>query len=416
MQDRKPKVYFIACSFPPFGRGNSITNACAANHLAQYFDIEVICKERENGLLINYEGDDSLVRDLVDGLVVHRLRSGRWSGAVNEVLYALGILPCYYLNWAWRVVRRGSELIGDRGVIFAVYPVFSDLVVGWYLSRHHKCPLVLDFRDDFSAVMSRGWRRVLAPVYRWMESRLLRSAQRVTVTTDHLKDALVLRHGLDEGRVSVVHNIVPKSDRRRRRPISSDEGDVKVVYAGAISAIQRPEILLRAYRKLCDSRPDLGRRVSIEFYGPESPYFRLKVKQHFVEGCHYHGFVPHDELIERLREIDIGFFSLADPIFAYATPTKLFEYVELGIPVLAALPPGEARRMIEENDIGMVANPGDIDGLAGHLAHLVEQPDQRRRLEVNVELMRDRFPPEQEAQKWRDAIREAGAVNFDTAA
>jgi len=137
MQDRKPKVYFIACSFPPFGRGNSITNACAANHLAQYFDIEVICKERENGLLINYEGDDSLVRDLVDGLVVHRLRSGRWSGAVNEVLYALGILPCYYLNWAWRVVRRGSELIGDRGDLMTLPCHMADLggMDGFYAAR-----------------------------------------------------------------------------------------------------------------------------------------------------------------------------------------------------------------------------------------------------------------------------------------
>ena len=416
MEGSKPKVYFIACSFPPFGRGNSITNACVAQHLARYFDVEVICKEREDGFLINYEGDASLVRDLVDGLVVHRLRGGRWWGGLNEVLYASGLLPCYYLNWAWSVVSRGSELIGDRGVIFAVYPVFSDLVAGWYLSRRHNCPLVLDFRDDFSAVMSRGWRRVLAPLYRWLESRLLRSARRVTVTTDHLKDALVLRHGLDERHVSVVHNIVPRFEGLRRCRNSGDERDVRVVYAGAISAIQRPEILLRAYRKLCDSRPDLGRRVRVEIYGPESIYFRLRMKQHFGEGCHYYGFVPHDELVEKLADADIGFFSLADSTFAYATPTKLFEYVELGIPILAALPPGAARTLIEENDIGMVADPGDINGLAAHLAGLADQPDLRRRFEANVEHMRERFPPELEADKWRDAIRAAGAAELSTAA
>ncbi|MBQ42431.1 MAG: hypothetical protein CME15_08225, partial [Gemmatimonadetes bacterium] len=112
----------------------------------------------------------------------------------------------------------------------------------------------------------------------------------------------------------------------------------------------------------------------------------------------------------------IGFFSLADSTFAYATPTKLFEYVELGIPILAALPPGAARTLIEENDIGMVADPGDINGLAAHLAGLADQPDLRRRFEANVEHMRERFPPELEADKWRDAIRAAGAAELSTAA
>ena len=54
MANGKLRVYFIACSFPPFGRGNSITNACAARYLSDYFDVHVICKEREDGLLIDY--------------------------------------------------------------------------------------------------------------------------------------------------------------------------------------------------------------------------------------------------------------------------------------------------------------------------------------------------------------------------
>ena len=93
MEGSKPKVYFIACSFPPFGRGNSITNACVAQHLARYFDVEVICKEREDGFLINYEGDASLVRDLVDGLVVHRLRGGRWWGGLRYYVLPIWVAP-----------------------------------------------------------------------------------------------------------------------------------------------------------------------------------------------------------------------------------------------------------------------------------------------------------------------------------
>ena len=38
MPGDRPKLYFIACCFPPFGRGNSLTNACVANYLVEYFD------------------------------------------------------------------------------------------------------------------------------------------------------------------------------------------------------------------------------------------------------------------------------------------------------------------------------------------------------------------------------------------
>ena len=50
------RVYFIACAFPPFSRGNSITNACVAGNLAKTLDVVVICMQREDGFLLNYCG------------------------------------------------------------------------------------------------------------------------------------------------------------------------------------------------------------------------------------------------------------------------------------------------------------------------------------------------------------------------
>ena len=47
--------------------------------------------------------------------------------------------------------------------------------------------------------------------------------------------------------------------------------------------------------------------------------------------------------------MDIGFFSLADEKFAYATPTKLFDYINLELPILAAIPNGESKDIIKKN-------------------------------------------------------------------
>lgn len=398
-----PKVYFIACCFPPFGRGNSLTNACAANGLAEELPVEVVCMEQEAGLLLSYQQDPSLEAGLHPDLRIHRVRAARWAG-LNEVLYALGLLPCYYLNWAWKAWRQRHRLFAEPGVLFAVYPVFSDLALAYAVQRRYGHPLVVDFRDDFSGVMSRGWRRVLRPVYHWMEGGLLRRAAQVTVTTEALKADLARRHQVDPDKIRVVYNIVP-TEGAPRNPVENQP--LRLVYAGAMSAVQRPEILLQAYALLRQRRPDVGEQVQLDLFGPASHYYRLRVQPHLVPGATFHGFVPHDQVAAHLRRADLGFLSLGDPVYAYATPTKLFEYIEHGIPMLGALPPGASRDLILRHGLGLVAGAGDVEGLAGCLEQLCCQPEFRQGLRENLARVRLLFRPEAQVQKWRAALAAA---------
>lgn len=418
---RKPKVYFLACAFPPFGRGNAITNFCAARGLAEFFRVQVICKELDDGLLLNYQEDASLLADLPADVTVERVPGGRWLG-LNEILYGIGLLPCYYVNWAWSVWRQRRQLLREPGVIFAVYPVFSDLLVGYLLSRAYGYPFLVDFRDDFSGVMSRGWRRFLRGWYRRMEAGLVRQADGVSVTTETLKRDLVSRHGLDADKVSVVFNIVPETAR-----ISSEKMDfVKthaghqliVTYAGAISRIQRMEILPLAYARLVQRTPVISERLKVEIFGPDSGYFRRHVRPHLVEGVDFGGFLPKLEIDEKQAVADIGFLSLGDATYAYATPTKLFDYIELGLPIVAALPHGAARDIIEGHDLGLVVELGDVEGLADSLERMVDDADLRRRCRDNARRARSEFRSSVQIQRWREqlsrmAVEEGDGLGVD---
>jgi len=394
------RVYFIACCFPPFGRGNSLTNTFAANHLADDFYLEVVCMEQEQGLLLSYQRDSSLVEGLHPRLGVRRIRAARWGG-LNELLYAAGLLPCYYLNWAWAVWQRRTALFSRPGALFAVYPVFSDLAVAYALHRRYGYPLLVDFRDDFSGVMSRGWRRVLRGFYRRLEGKLLRGAAHITATTEKLREDLIARHRLDPEKVSVVYNIVPVGAPGRQ---GGENAPLRLVYAGAMSGIQQPQILLKAYAWLVARRPELRSCLQVDFYGPESPYFKLHIRPHLVPGTLFHGFLSHAQVVEQLRNADLGFLSLADPVFAYATPTKLFEYIEYEIPMVASLPGGAARELIERHGLGLVAEAGDVEGLAACLEKLCCQPELRARLRADLARAKPRFRPEAQAEKWREIL------------
>lgn len=396
----RPKVYFVACCFPPVGRGNSVTNACVASGLAEWFAVEVICIGKPKGLLLSYQLDESLVGQLHPELKVRRVESANWWG-LNEILYGAGILPCYYLNWAWSVLRHQRDLGLEHGVVFAVYPVFSDLVVAYCLSRHHHLPLLVDFRDDFAGVMGRGWRVIFRWFYQYLEHKFITAADQVTVTTDHLRRSLVARHGLAPDKVTTVMNVVPTTERA----FSVPTGRVfTVIYAGAISRHQRPEMLVKAFSLLLSWHPELAGQIRIEMYGPANRYFRRHVAPHLCEGVEFMGFVPRSEVMAKMVCAGAGFLSLSSPVLAYATPTKLFEYLDLGRPILASLPPGATRELIEGERIGLVADAGDIEQLARHLYTLYQDEELRSSMTANILRLREDFAPKTQIDRWRKLI------------
>ena len=398
-----PKIYFIACCFPPFGRGNSITNFCVANGLSKHFNVDVVSMEREEGGIIAYHEDAGLEEAVSQKIKVHRIRAARW-WEINVLLYVTGILPCYFINWAWSVWRRRDDIFGQKGVIFTVYPVFSDLLVGYLISRRYKMPLLVDFRDDFSGVMASGWRRRLGWYYRFFEKNIVRRADKITVTTEELRKDLIERYGVANEKVKVVYNIVPTASRGRQNGSDVLNKPLRVIYAGAMSSIQKPEILLSAYANLQTDIPDLKERLIVEFYGPNSPYFRLRIRKNFIDGCQYGGFLPQAQIAEKVFAADIGFFSLSGATYSYATPTKLFDYIEAGVPILASLPKGAARHIIESFGIGLVADVGDVAGLSEKLSILAENEDLRNQFKKNMKDARREFNAQKQIEKFQEVL------------
>ncbi len=413
-REKYSKLYFIACCFPPFGRGNAITNSCVANFLAKNFSIDVVCMKLREGGLISYQKDASLEKEISPNINVHRVEASNWWG-INTALYILGIFPCYFLNWAWSVWRKRNEIFIEKGVIFSVYPVFSDLILGYLVSRQKKMPLLVDFRDDFSGVMTSGWRCILKPFYRYIEEKVVREAGVVTVTTEELRQDIIGRYNLLPNRVVVVNNIVPLSQKSQSKEVSN-EGRLFVIYAGAMSRVQQPEILLKAYNFLYSTDSRWQKRLSVQFYGPESPYFNLKIRRHLGVGCHFGGFLPQEEISAVIASSHIGFFSLSDPIYAYATPTKLFDYIESEVPIVACLPQGAARSMIEKLRIGLVADVGDVAGLARCLQRMVEDEQLRHSCRKRMSEIREQFRPENQVRIWHRLLLNMGLEEFSDSA
>ena len=79
-------------------------------------------------------------------------------------------------------------------------------------------------------------------------------------------------------------------------------------------------------------------------------------------------------------------------------------YIELGLPIVAVLPPGAAQAMIEEHEIGLVAALGDVNGLARCIERMVEDALLRTRCRANMLRLREQFRPARQVRKWRDNL------------
>ncbi|MDB4699209.1 glycosyltransferase, partial [Candidatus Latescibacteria bacterium] len=170
----------------------------------------------------------------------------------------------------------------------------------------------------------------------------------------------------------------------------------------------KPEILLRAYTDLLARDKQWSERLKVELYGPESLYFSRKIRHLLSDNCSFRGFVPQAQMAQLVAAADIGFFSLSEDTYAYATPTKLFDYIEAGVPIVASLPDGAARDIVERHQIGLVADRGDIEGLARCLKEMVENDQLRLRCIANMRSIRDQFRPRIQVGKWSKLLIDIG--------
>lgn len=88
----------------------------------------------------------------------------------------------------------------------------------------------------------------------------------------------------------------------------------------------------------------------------------LKEKYGEAKGVKFCGRQPRAEMPNWFAKADVLIISLTDQ-YCLTLPGKFQSYIKTGKPLLGILN-GEARELIEENDIGFTAKPDDIDAIA----------------------------------------------------
>jgi glycosyltransferase involved in cell wall biosynthesis len=269
-------------------------------------------------------------------------------------------------------------------ILIASSPTFLAAFSGWMMARLKRIPFVFEVRDLWPAAIAElgvlQSKRILKILESW-ELFLYRCAQTIIVVTQSFKENLTGR-GIPASKIEIVYNGV---DPERFGTI--DPGLVKqkyhledklvVLYSGALGISHSLEFILQVAEKCRDDED-----VLFLFVGEGA---RKKDLQALAAGMNLDNVLfwpgqPREIMPEIYALADICLVSLKKvALFSQCIPSKIFEIMAGGRPIIACLE-GEAARILESSGAAVVVAQEDIAALEIAVRSLSRNPALRQQM------------------------------------
>ena len=282
---------------------------------------------------------------------------------------------------ALHAVAKGNRF----DLVIASSPPFLAHPAGDLVSLFRHVPLVLEIRDlwpDYMVEMGVLRNRALARLLFAWERYVLRRAAQVVVVTDSFRRR-VIEKGVAPERVVVVPNGVDTSRYFRRdeaAPISTlqrESHDFVVGYLGNFGAGQGLEGVLEAAARVGVDHPEV--RFVLAGDGTQKSRIVAMARQLGLTNLTIHAHIPRELTRAFYNACDVCLVPLAPvPAFRDTIPSKIFEVMACERPVLASLD-GEGARIVRESRCGVVAAPGDAQGITRAVDSMKEMNLEERR-------------------------------------
>lgn len=177
-------------------------------------------------------------------------------------------------------------------------------------------------------------------------------------------------------RIKVVPNGV---DVQRFAPVHAEERQTFTVgFVGTLKPWHGLPFLIDAFALL--QRRCSAARLLIVGDGPERAALEHQLQCLELDSvATFTGSVVPENIPDWLAAMDVAIAPYPDQLNNYFSPLKLYEYMAMGLPVVASRV-GQAAEVIEHDINGLLYPPGDAQRLADTLLSLQRDPTLRRRL------------------------------------
>jgi colanic acid biosynthesis glycosyl transferase WcaI len=407
------KIAVVCQYFPPESNAPAIrTHEHARQWVRRGHEVSVITglPSHPNGIVPEEYRGDWLRIEYIDGIEVVR----SWIYAAANRGHAKRITS--FLSFFMSSVIAG-RLHARPDVILATTPQFFSAVSGFLLSRLHGVPFVLEIRDIWPqvavemGVVADAAVRPLIRLQRLMYDR----ADRIVIVSEGFRRHLHEAGVRDEKIVYVPNGISAEilaepaepPDALRERLGLRDR--FLVSYVGTHGLAHALNVVLEAADRL---RGETDIHFLFAGDGAEREVLEAEARERGLENVTFLGQQPRETAAACYRASDVSLVPLRRlPAFEQVLPSKLFEIMGVGVPVVCSVP-GEAGRLVERAGGGVVIEPENAEALAAAVLALRNDPAGRAALgEAGRAFVRREHLRETLAERLAGALEE-----FDPAA
>jgi len=278
------------------------------------------------------------------------------------------------------------------------------------LKRVVSCPYVMVVADLWPevAIETGALRNPRAiKLAKWLEMVFYRNA--LAVVTQTPGQAANIRARYPRTRTHVVTGGVDvdmfspdfRSDEIRRE--FGVDGKIAVVYFGLHGFAQGLDVILDAAARLTH-RDDI-RFLTIGSGAVKGELVERAAKLG-LDNLKFHDPVPRARIPAIAASMDIGLVSLGKGVPKATMPTKIYEVMASGRPVIVAAD-GESQQLVRDEELGLAVAAGADEELAAAIEALADDADRRHRCAANgLRVARERFDRRASARRLHELLVE----------
>jgi len=403
MHGAKP-ILFLVVEFPPVNTTGNFRSLKFVKYLSMHGvnPVVVTLKPEHTAAMFRAPINNELLMEIPDGTPVYRLDCNL------ELFKPRGRFRAFLSHYSSFVDRIGEHwepfLLDALGPIIkkhnpvAIYtslPPFSMGPLAARVSKLYKLPLVLDMRDLWAYWGSDPHQSYFHfIVKKYIERNAFQSAAKIIGVTPKLTDIFSAAHPrVDKSKFVTIPNgfdsevaidtfetserakfvigytgsfyYSPTSHISSNTPWWQRKGTTMLHYSPVKEdwLYRTPYFFLRALAEVFSKYPGLRERIEFHFVGKETAWLGQMVDR-FGLGSNYvaHGLKNRNETRAIQQGFD-AFLCTSEKVLGgdhYCLPSKLFDYIDAGKPLLGFLTPGIQKQFITRSGLGICCDPDNV--------------------------------------------------------
>lgn len=384
-----------------------ILRAVAIHAVDQGADVQVISS------MPSYYGSDTrgVPRTAIEsGVKVRRLRllDERDRGLVRRVINSFA----FSVNATTRVLfgpRSDIVHVGTTPPLIVAFPVAL-------AARLRRAQVIYHRQDIYPEVLDGGGKNpgaiFLARVVRLLDQVVTRVAALNVVLSQDMRTLLATSRAVEIKRVRIINNFLTDDQLTELTQVNLEVGPghsvAPLVFCGNMGIAQGLDSLVAAVARLENCQRDMPEPI-VEMIGDGVKRNETEqLAEQIAPGMfRFHGYLGGSSAITIMAHCSAAIVCLADGVLDAAYPSKTLTYLGLGLQILLiGDPTTELARMIEENDLGLVAAPKDYEAIGTAIAELTRRAwtmSDRNRIRS---FAHQRFGEEKALANWMAAFTE----------